>query len=508
MVLLSILLRIIWIDSDSWFPNPSYPNPLSLDFEEKASAIPARNWVLFGEMDSYGGMYQPQGMMPLGFLLHAAWFRVFGVSLLQTRLPFVLIGALTFLLMVYLARRQLGPAALAAFVGLAGFNQTVLAYQRSCLDENLLLCALVLAVACRPRAPEGGRACALWGLLAFLPLATKPTGLVFAVAPLLALCIDLWPERRGTARKAILGLTAGAGAAAAAALALYAVLGGLRQNPFTTWLGHYNRALGHVPPLAGFTAYLHSFEMHLPVPEAATRPLLVLALAAPLLLRRTTFLTRTVFWALLLGLVAGAPVYFYYKRIVPLVPLVFYLAAAAGQGVLERLGVAFSALRSAAAANRRAVLSAAAALVWGAAVAGWFCWVFDATADGARATAAYLIARGPVDGYRTQAMMISRTVPPDAVLAAPDTFRIIVFDTPFRYRFTHDMAAIHVEGLTLEEALLRDACAVSADVLVEAKEDRSEPALNHFRARPFDPAGCGVRGAIGGRGPQATRPAR
>jgi len=493
LVALSIALRFLWLDADAWFPNPSYANPLSINFEEKASAIPARNWVLFGEIDSFGGSYQPQAMMPLGFLIHAAWYRGFGVSLLQTRLPFVLLGVATFIGMILLARRQLEPAPLLAFVGAAGLNQTLLAYQRSCLDENLFLAFLTLAAFCRP-GPEGrARTYAVWGLLAFLALAAKPTGVIYAAAPALALAIDLLRDRRGRAWKPLLALGSGLAAAAGGAFGLYAALGFLRQNAFTAWLGTYNKAMGHVPPLSGFGDYLHALERHLPVPEAAERPVLVLALVAPLLLRRTTFFTRAAWWTFVLAVLSGAPTYLYYKRVVPLAPVVFYLAAAAGQGILERLAVAPETL----------FLRKVRRLAWGGGAAVWVFCLLSIISYGTRLTAFDLLERGPVRSYRATSAVLRAAVPPEARLAAPDAFRLVAFDTPFRYRFTHDMAARHVEKIDLGQAALRDACAGGADVLVEARDDPSDPGRQEFAARPFDRSECPRSGQEdgGARGP-------
>jgi hypothetical protein len=400
------LLRVIWLDSDSY--------PLSLDFEEKASAIPARNWVLFGDLDSYGGPYQPQRTMPFGFLLHAAWYRVFGVSLVQTRLPFVLLNLAAWAGLLVLARRQCGPATLLLLTVVAGFNLTLLAYQRSSLDETLLLGALVLAAACAPEPGAPPRAHLLWGLLALLPLAVVATGWAFAAGPLAAHGARLWSKRREAPRTA----------------ACLAALGAL------------------------------AFP-HLPIPGRATLPVLLLALLAPFVVRGAAPLTRFSWTVLIFAFVAGAPVG-------PLVPIAFYLAAAAIQGLLDRLETPPKA--------RLAMQAACGAGL----VAGLWALLITASA-GTEETARRFLDRGPVRAYHDAAFAMRGELPPDTTLAAPDTFRLVAFDTPYRYRFTHD-----VEGLSEADAARRDACGAGLSYLVEGRDVPEEPGRVVFDIRRFD----------------------
>jgi hypothetical protein len=490
-------LRLIWLDSDSWFPNPSWANPLSLNFEEKASAIPARNWVLFGDLDSYGGLYQPQQMMPLGFLLHAAWYRVFGVTLVQTRLPFVLLNLAAWTGLLLLARRQCGPATLLLLTVVTGFNLTLLAYQRSSLDESLLLGTLVLAAAWAPEAGDGPRAHFLWGLLAVLPLTVKATGAVFAAGFALAQAARLWsarrelrggrPERASPCLIRLFGLTSGLLLAAVASVGLYAAFGLFHPSPFKDWLARFNASMGHVPPWSGAGAYLAAFEAHLPIPEGATAPVLLLALAAPLAVRRRTPLTGFAWTTLLCALVGGAPVYFYYKRIVPLVPIVFYLAAAALQGLLDRLETTSPSPARAVDSRARGLrvrrLVAQAALGLGLVAGLW--GMLQSARAGAEETAHFFLGRGPVRVYHDEAIAMRGALPEESVLAAPDTFRLVAFDTPFRYRFTHDMVARHVEGLSEAEAAHRDACVGGVRYLVEASPAVDEPGRTVFDIRRF-----------------------
>jgi hypothetical protein len=497
-------LRLIWLDSDSWFPNPSWGNPLSINFEEKASAIPARNWVLFGDLDSYGGQYQPQQMMPLGFLLHAAWYRVFGVSLVQTRLPFVLLNLIAWLGLLVLARRQCGPATLLLLTVVSGFNLTCLAYQRSCLDENLLLGTFVLAAACAPEAGASPRRHFLWGLLAFPPLAVKATGLAFAVGPILAHGARLWTVRRTTPRVAArcAALVAGVALAAASAAALYAAFGLFRPSPFKEWVGRFNASMGHVPPLAGFTAYLAAFEAHLPFPERVTGAILLMAFAAPFVVRNAMSHLRMAWSTLLCAFVAGAPVYLYYKRVVPLVPLVplvVYLAAAALQGCLDRADAAGTAAApSGETKSRSGKLRRLERPLFACALVAGLWALLLAARDAADQTTHLFLNRGPVGLYHAEAVAMRSSLPPDAALAAPDTFRLVAFDTPFRYCFTHDMVARHVEGLSEEAAARRDACAAGAPYLAESRAVAEEPGRVTFDVRGVrPPAGtdCHVPGA-------------
>jgi hypothetical protein len=493
-------LRLIWLDSDSWFPNPSWANPLSINFEEKASAIPARNWVLFGDLDSYGGMYQPQQMMPLGFLLHAAWYRAFGVSLVQTRLPFVLLNLAAWTGLLLLARRQCGPATLLLLTVVSGFNLTLLAYQRSCLDEGLLLGMLVLSAARAPEPEAGPRAHFLWGLLAFLPLSVKATGAAFAAGPALAQGARLWNDRRRTPRTGARFAALGGGLALAgtAAAGLYAALGVFQPSPFKEWVGRFNASMGHVPPLSGARAYLEAFEAHLPIPERATLPVLLLAIAAPFLVRRASTLTRCAWTVLVVAFLAGAPVYLYYKRMIPLVPLVFYLAAAGLQGLLDRLETAPDPRRRAMRLLPPVRRLATQAALGAGLLAG--VWAVLLTArDGTQETANLFLDRGPVRIYHDEAVAMRAVLPAQAALAAPDTFRLVAFDTPFRYRFTHDMVARHVEGLSEKDAARRDACVAGVRYLVEASEIADEPGRTVFDVRRFEP-GETSGGCAPGRG--------
>jgi len=486
----ALLLRVTHPSADLWFSNPSYANDLSLNFEEKASALAARNWILFGDIDSNGGMYQPQALMPLGFLIHAGWYAVAGVSLADTRLPFMILAALTLLAMTWMGRRQLAPPALAAFVVLAGWNATLVAFQRSCLDEHLLLTGLVVMALWAPTPYARPRALAAWGLLACIAAAAKANGVVYAAAPVMALACDALRARRGRALRPLLALTLGVGAAAALTLGLYAALGFFRPNPFHDWMAEYNRARAFVPPLSGIADYLTAFERHLPIPAGTERPLLLLALAAPFVLRETTFFTRAAWWGLALALVSGAPLYLYYKRMVPVVPLVFYLAAAGAQGLVERARAGLSRRRQHAShptAPRESRAPAAdlarriAAVAWGTAavVAAWI--VLQVAVAGARETIAGNPRRPPLPGYRAMAAILNVTIPPGTVLAAPDTFRVVAFDTPFAYHFTHDMVARHVEHLGLADAVFRDARAAGARVVLLPTDDPQDPGRHRFR---------------------------
>jgi len=103
---------------------------------------------------------------------------------------------------------------------------------------------------------------------------------------------------------------------------------------------------------------------------------------------------------------------------------------------------------------------------------------------------------GPARLYHWRATEIAAALPRQTRVAAPDTFRLVAFDTPLRYHFTHDMVARHVEHLTLGQAAWRDACATGADVLVETRDSAAEPGMVLFHLRRLDAAAlqtCGRR---------------
>jgi hypothetical protein len=79
------------------------------------------------------------------------------------------------------------------------------------------------------------------------------------------------------------------------------------------------------------------------------------------------------------------------------------------------------------------------------------------------------------------AATLNAAIPPQTVLAAPDTFRVVAFDTPFAYHFTHDMVARHVEHLSLADAVLRDAFSAGATVVLLPADDPEDPGRHRFR---------------------------
>jgi hypothetical protein len=127
-------------------------------------------------------------------------------------------------------------------------------------------------------------------------------------------------------------------------------------------------------------------------------------------------------------------------------------------------------------------------------------WAVLLTArDGTQETANLFLDRGPVRIYHDEAVAMRAVLPAQAALAAPDTFRLVAFDTPFRYRFTHDMVARHVEGLSEKDAARRDACVAGVRYLVEASEIADEPGRTVFDVRRFEP-GETSGGCAPGRG--------
>jgi hypothetical protein len=416
--------------------------------------------------------------------------------------------------MAWTARWQLSLPALAVFVVLAGFNPTLVAWQRSSLDENLMLTGLVAMALCAPAPFARPYAFALWGLVAIVAAAAKPTGLVFAAAPVLAMAWDLARERRGEAIRPLAALAAGVAVAAGLTLALYAACGYFRPGPFQGWLAEYNRSLGFVPPLDGLAEYVAAVGHHLPIPASTEAAILVLALAAPFLLAETTFFTRAAWCGLVLALAAGAPFYLYYKRLVPVVPLVFYLACAGAQGLAWRAHHGVTQMRRArpraapgaaepprvatvhfdAASDPRATSGEfarrIATVVWSLAALTAIRVVLAAAGDGIRETFTDHRDRPAMPAYGALADRFNAAIPPGTVLAAPDSFRVVAFDTPFAYRFTHDMVARHMEHIALDEAVRRDARAAGATVLLLPDDDPADPGRHRFRL--VGPAGDGL----------------
>lgn len=215
--------------------------------DEPAKAHEARNkakwdrWSL-SEADEYG-FWRAQS--PAWVWGEYAWFKAFGVGLVEARAFVVVHTVVALALLMWLALIRHGlPAAIAAGL-LLGLNWAYLVYSRLALMEGALLCWLLvvtLAFAQLDRRPrEAGRWTALAVVAMFIACTIKQTGLLlvpaFALAlPLLALraagpgrSVDPEPRLRSRLRAGLRGRQGLLALLGVASLAL--ALGLLILNP-------------------------------------------------------------------------------------------------------------------------------------------------------------------------------------------------------------------------------------------------------------------------------------
>jgi hypothetical protein len=185
--------------------------------DEPAKAHEARNKAKWGawslsEADDYG-FWRAQS--PAWVWGEYAWFRAFGVGLIQARAYVVVQTVLALALLMWLAMIRHGlPAAVATGL-LLGLNWSYLVYSRLALMEGALICWLLVATVMLSQIERNPARTGLWSLLATLAMliasTIKQTGLLlvpaFAIAMILlglraagdAARLDdadaRWPER-------------------------------------------------------------------------------------------------------------------------------------------------------------------------------------------------------------------------------------------------------------------------------------------------------------------------
>lgn len=152
--------------------------------DEGLLALPAKNWVLFGDpfLDGWSNLAR----FPLYTFWLTALFRCAGVSLLAARVSSVVFGAISMLLLVRMARRiRPSLGVLAALLFTVDF--VLVRYQRYALVESLQILLLLTTVSLWM--DRRGAVRLLGGVALAAAVCTKATS-VYLVAPLLL--HDLW----------------------------------------------------------------------------------------------------------------------------------------------------------------------------------------------------------------------------------------------------------------------------------------------------------------------------
>jgi 4-amino-4-deoxy-L-arabinose transferase-like glycosyltransferase len=124
-ILLMIVLRVVWIDSDA-YPRLSWSSALVTD--EGFYIHNARNLVLFGRarMDGFNNML----IMPLLHLIQVGVFRLFGVGVAQVRSISIVTSLMTLILFRDAARRCWGGAVANVATLFLGLDHVNLLYNR------------------------------------------------------------------------------------------------------------------------------------------------------------------------------------------------------------------------------------------------------------------------------------------------------------------------------------------------------------------------------------------
>ena len=76
----------------------------ALEIEEKPGGFNARNKVLFGVWPIYSNWMQPMVYVPLANMISYISFSLFGVGLVQFRLPFILFGILGLAIFLFIGK--------------------------------------------------------------------------------------------------------------------------------------------------------------------------------------------------------------------------------------------------------------------------------------------------------------------------------------------------------------------------------------------------------------------
>ena len=158
--------------------------------DEGLLALPAKNWVLFGDpfLDGWSNLAR----FPLYTVWLTALFRCAGVSILAARVSSVLFGAISMLLLARLARRiRPSQGVLAALLFAVDF--VLVRYQRYALVESLQILLLLTTVSLWT--DRRGTVRLMGGVALAAAICTKATS-VYLVAPLLL--HDFWRRRAGS----------------------------------------------------------------------------------------------------------------------------------------------------------------------------------------------------------------------------------------------------------------------------------------------------------------------
>jgi 4-amino-4-deoxy-L-arabinose transferase-like glycosyltransferase len=167
----------------------------ALEIEEKPGGFNARNKVLFGVWPIYSNWMQPMVYVPLANMISYISFSLFGVGLVQFRLPFILFGILGLAIFYLIVYRKTNQFIAITFLLLYATDFNVFFWNRSALPENIFLFLMPLSVYFFSKAPKYSWAIFLCTFFGSLNLLVKVDSYPFVGALLIFFLIWSVHER-------------------------------------------------------------------------------------------------------------------------------------------------------------------------------------------------------------------------------------------------------------------------------------------------------------------------
>lgn len=250
MLCLMVALRVVWLDADA-YRGLSWDTGLFTD--EGYYMHNARNVVLFGTTKT--GEFNNMLLMPTLHYLQIAWFKAFGVGLIQTRALSVVFSLLTLAVFWFALNKAFDERIATVGTLFLGLDHVNALYNRMGLMDTpaafVMVCAFYAAVSCfcyvdRDDAQDRIRRWAVAsGALLGLVYATRGLGAILIPAPFLAFWLGkrddyrLDMEAGRIARGMIMGL--------GGVLALYVALWMLPNRAAISHANHYHLSFQLAP---------------------------------------------------------------------------------------------------------------------------------------------------------------------------------------------------------------------------------------------------------------------